>query len=266
MTRHAPRDDAGYWNQVVTGRRRSSADAWWRAHADHVNRTLCDRWWPDVPVRRILKTDLFDEASGEGLLPRLETRATAVAIDHAIEIARRARTGQRSRLAAVSDVRTLPFPDGCFDLVISNSTLDHFEERAAIDAGLAELHRVLAVGGQLILTLDNAANPVVAARNALPFALTHALGLVPYFVGATYGSRLGSGALERVGFEVRARTSVLHCPRIAAIAAARLLAGPGRQRTRSIYLRGLEACEWLERWPTRYATGYFVAWRAIKPS
>ena len=36
----------------------------------------------------------------------------------------------------------------------------------------------------LILTLDNAANPLIAIRNALPFAMLKRSGVVPYFVGA----------------------------------------------------------------------------------
>ncbi len=63
---------------------------------------------------------------------------------------------------------TLPFPDGAFDRVFSNSTLDHFDSRDDIREALRELARVLHPEGELLLTLDNLANPVVRLRNALP--------------------------------------------------------------------------------------------------
>ena len=75
-----------------------------------------------------------------------------------------------------ADVRCLPFVDGVFDLVVSNSTLDHFETSREIERAVAEIHRVLAPRGLFILTLDNPANPAVALRNALPFALLHQVG------------------------------------------------------------------------------------------
>ena len=79
---------------------------------------------------------------------------------------------------------TLPTGD-TFDLVVSNSTLDHFARADDITIALREIQQVLKPGGRLILTLDNPSNPVVRLRNALPFAALNQMGLVPYFVGAT---------------------------------------------------------------------------------
>ena len=60
----------------------------------------------------------------------------------------------------------LPFPNGCFDLVVNNQVLEHVED---LDRALAEIHRVLKPGG--------AALSVFPARDAwreghigIPFA------------------------------------------------------------------------------------------------
>src|SRR5439155_7848743 len=47
----------------------------------------------------------------------------------------------------------------------------------------------VALGGALVVTLDNGANPVVALRNRLPLGALRRLSLVPYAVGATCGPR-----------------------------------------------------------------------------
>ena len=82
------------------------------------------------------------------------------------------------------------------------STLDHFRSHSEIVTSLRELLRVLRPGGQLLLTLDNPANPLVGLRNALPFGLLHRLRIVPYYVGATCGPRGLRRLLPQVGFEV----------------------------------------------------------------
>ena len=56
------------------------------------------------------------------------------------------------------------FPPASFDVVLSTSTLDHFDRRDEIAVALAELRRVLADGGRLLVTLDNPANPILRLR------------------------------------------------------------------------------------------------------
>jgi len=135
---------------------------------------------------------------------------------------------------------------------VSNSTLDHFPALAEVETAVRELHRVLAPGGLLVLTLDNPWNPLVALRNALPFGPLARIGLVPYYVGATCGPRRLRRLLGEAGFLVEELGAVLHVPRVA----ARALRPP---------LRLLVAAERLGRWPTRYLTGQFVAARARRP-
>ena len=236
----------------------------WRRHSDAVNTALVQRWLPARP-RRILKTDLFDEAVSDGVYPALAQRGHVVGIDRSDAVVAAARARHPALQAVHADVRDLPFADGEFDAVLSLSTLDHFETLAGLSDAVRELHRALAPGGTLLLTLDNAANPAVRLRNALPFRLLHRLGLVPYSVGATCGPATLRRALADAGFRVERVDAVMHAPRAPAVAAAGLLgrhAGPRAQRR---FLALLSRLEVLGRLPTRYVTGYFVAARARRP-
>ena len=253
-----------YWDGV--------ADAWgqgrdrlWRAHSDALNVALCRRWLSDRTARRLLKTDLFDEAAGIGLWPHLTALAHRVdAIDVSHSVARRAHAQQRLP-AVTADVRHLPFSDGAFDTIVSNSTLDHFDDTAAIADGLRELHRVLEARGRLLLTLDNGANPAVALRNALPQRWLSSIGLVPYRMGHTLRPLAAADLLTKLGFSVLERTAIMHSPRVMMVPLARLWdrISDGSNGTNR-YLRAIERFEIAERWPTRFLTGHFVALLAIK--
>jgi SAM-dependent methyltransferase len=253
-----------YWNRVgeawTIG---APLDRLWREHSDAVNGALLERWLPER-AGLVLKTDLFDEAVGSGLMGGLERRGRAFGIDTSIAIARSAVERSELRRAACADVRQLPFGDAGFDAAVSNSTLDHFGSFEELALSLRELQRVLRPGGVLLLTLDNPVNPLVALRNALPFPLLNRVGLVPYYVGVTCGPRRLRRLLEAVGFQVSAMDAVLHCPRVLAVALCRAVERSDSAWARRVTLRLLGACEALSGWPLRYLTGHFVAVRAIK--
>jgi len=219
----------------------------------------------DPPAASVLKTDAFDEAVGEGLYPFLQQHAREV---HGIDIAPEAVNEAARRYPGFhvrrGDVRKLPFSDSSFDLVVSNSTLDHFPAAKEIHRSLQELNRVLKPGGELVISMDNLQNPIVALRSILPFKMLKKLHLVPYFVGATFGRRGLTSALEKAGFEVMETKAVLHCPRFLAVPLAGILqqrAGPDVRRR---FLRLLAGFEALGKLPCRYFTGHFVAVRALK--
>lgn len=258
-------EETSYWESIADEWKKNRPDRLWRKHSDAINQSLLFRWLPEQPVSRLLKTDTFDEAVGEGLTRFLQARAhSVVGMDLSFKNVQLACLGEVSARGACADVRNLPFRRESFDVVVSNSTLDHFRTLEEITVSLRELHRVLRKEGQLIVTLDNLANPTIAARNHLPFKLLKRLGIVPYFVGATCGPFRLQQLLREVGFEVRDVTAVLHCPRMIAVLVAKLLCSRAQPPAQQQFLGWLQRFERMSRWPTRYLTGHFIAVRAEK--
>lgn len=163
-------------------------------------------------------------------------------------------------------MRHLPFASGVFDVIVSNSTLDHFESSDEITAGLNELHRVLRPRGHLLLTLDNLANPVIALRNMLPFNLLNRLNLVPYYMGATLGPERLRKQIENAGFKVLEMCAIMHFPRILIMVMDYILGSYWRLETNSRLFSFVRSFEHLSKLPTRFITGYYVAVKAIRPS
>lgn len=237
----------------------------WRHHSDRINTALLRRWLPANRIDLLLKTDLFDEAIAEGLHSILTFHAKRlIGIDLSLSVIIEARLRYPHLQAVETDVRCLPFPDGKFDVIVSNSTLDHFESFDDIVVSLLELRRVLRPGGQLVLTLDNLANPVVLLRNILPFRLLHQLRIVPYFVGVTLGPHRLRHLLQRIGFDVIEVDATVHCPRILAVTIARVLEKFAKPKTQKAFLRFLMAFEYLSHLPTRFITGNFVAVKVMR--
>jgi SAM-dependent methyltransferase len=237
----------------------------WRSHSDAVNLSLLSRWLQAGKADCVLKTDLFDEMCSEGLYQVLATHArTFVGIDLSSTILRGARSRHEGIQCVAADVQRLPFADAEFDLIVSTSTLDHFESGAAIAQSLAELFRILRRGGHLIITMDNPTNQIIRIRNALPFRLRSLLGITPYYVGATCNAMDLQDLLIEAGFGVLEITTVMHCPRVFAVAVACLLERCAPQWLQRGFLRILMAFERLERLPTHRLTGHFTAIRALK--
>jgi len=253
-----------YWDRIAREWPRHAAIPLWRQHSDRVNGALLARWLPPRPISCVLKTDLFEEAVGDGLHPLLQQRArSTIGIDISRAAVARA-SGRHLRLKGlVADVRRLPFKSGSFDSVVSMSTLDHFSRTSDIATALTELHRVLRAGGELVVTMDNTRNPIIALRERVQAPLLW-LGLLPYFTGVSCDASGLRRLLDEAGFEIRDETTVLHSPRVPAMVVARVLDAFGVSRLNRYYLDLVGSFERLADSRAGSVTGYFVAARAFK--
>jgi hypothetical protein len=97
---------ARYWEAVAARWKEARPQRLWRVHHDAVNSALLARWLPAGQVGRLLKTDLFDEAFGDGLYPLLSSRAHSVAaVDLSALTVATARSRYPSLQALQADVR-----------------------------------------------------------------------------------------------------------------------------------------------------------------
>ncbi len=251
-----------HWGELPEGCLAEGFQKLWRTHSDAVNAALLNRWLPESSLGCILKTDLFDEAVHDGLIPSLIPRSGQLfCIDISFVIHQLARRRYPVLQTASADVRKLPFKAESFDGIVSNSTLDHFESMEELRAALQEIRRVMRPGGHLILTLDNPANPIVYLRNRIPSGLLRRIGAVPYYMGRTLGKRRLTCLLKDLGFKLHETDVILHCPRILAVWLAGWMEKHASGETQRKFLSLLMRFEKLSKLPTRHLTGYFIAVR-----
>ncbi|MFM7085655.1 MAG: class I SAM-dependent methyltransferase [Cyanobium sp.] len=269
--------DTLYWDDIGAAWVQKRPQRLWRDFADRHQFSLVARWFQsqdgdaigshqDAACNRVLKTDLFDEVAGTGIVSRLAAaglQVTAVDLSPVIVAATLSRHPELD--AFVADVRAMPFEAAQFDYVFSGSTLDHFDSRDDIQIALCEIRRVMRPGGRLILTMDNPVNPLICLRNSPLLPALRGLGIVPYQVGATLAPRALAKAVRAAGFDPLTITAVMHCPRVIAVALARLV-----ERLPSAcgetMMDCLMACERLEPLPSRWITGHYIAVHAIARS
>ena len=259
---------SGYWDGILSATLGARPIEAWRAYMRDVYVGLMRRWLTSPHSGPGLKTDLFEEAvTDHELMSELGSGSVGLDCSPAIAATAADRLRARARsLCIVGDVRQIPLRAGAVARILAGSSLDHFPDKRDIAVSLRELARVLGPGGTLVLTLDNPHNPVVWVRNHLPITWLTRLGLVPYYVGATYGLAEGRRQIEAVGLVVTDVAAVAHAPRAPAIALAGLTGQLRSRRLAAWLLRGLRMFETLGRWPTRYRTAYYLAFRAEKRS
>jgi len=220
----------------------------------------------------VLKTDLFDVAfaSRPFLLDlALSEDISVVGIDVSREVvsvakSRAAQRGLDGTGYLRCDVRHIPLKDSSIDLIVSDSTLDHFSSETDIVTSLKEMRRVLRPGGVLILTIDNESSltypPYVLVR------LWMRLGLAPYFIGKTMSPSKLRRVLEGLGLTVAEMTAIFHCPHPDALVrwCETLLRRLSRGRLDGPIRRALLLLEGLGKTRTKYLTGRYIAVRAVK--
>jgi len=260
-----------YWDQIADNLAKRYefgeplAEQYRRVHFN-----LIERWVDLKSIRRILKTDLFAEGldpSRAFLWDVMKNNSDVVGIDISPGITSRAKT-VTAKYAPISpakylacDVRHLPFASNTFDLIISDSTLDHFHNENEIIKALFELSRVLKPGGTLFITMDNKSNITEPL-----FRLWIFFRLSYFFIGKTYSVNELKAALSEAGLRVTDTTAIIHNPRFFARRLISLLHKGNPSRFNRFLRRVLIAFDGLEGWKTKYLTAQFIAAKAIKPS
>ena len=260
-----------YWDTIIRKSCERPHEDLWRAHMRQVYKGLAGKWLGGSNGGITLKTDLYDEATTKyNLIPLFGQRCECIfGIDASFEIAAAAKRRMISEWngwgnAVVSDIRNSSFNADSFDLIISNSTLDHFPNKNDIIVSIKEIRRMLKPEGVLIITLDNPLNPVVFLRNVLSYKLLKFFGIIPYYMGVTVSRHELIRILESNGFSVHDSTYIDHSPRILVIWIGNIIEKLACERIKVWFLRLLGICECLERFPMRYMTGYFIAVKASK--
>lgn len=238
--------------------------AWWRAQATTL-REWIGRTAGSAQPGWVLKTDLFDEASGPhhhaADFPA-HVQFLGIDIDYAVARAARARLQAEGHAAAlvVGDVRALPFSGRSIRLVVCLSTLDHFPSEEDIRLSLVELRRVLCLDGRMLLTLDNPLNPEVALRSWLPARLVRLLRADSFPLGATLEPGQANRLLAALGFSIDEQGYVIHAPRYPLIRLGRWLGRHGAMRLEQWLERAQRAMEGLGRTPLRALSGHYLFW------
>jgi len=235
----------------------------------YIHFDLITRWVDITTSQTILKTDLFAEA----LCPQraflwdiLKRTSNITGMDISAKITSLAKNNAAQYAAGSSaeyitcDIRRLPLADTSFDLIVSDSTLDHFSNKAEIITALSELWRILKPGGTLIITMDNKGNITEPL-----FRLWILLGLAPFFIGETYSIRELKKALSKEGFFVKDCTAIIHNPRLITKKMIVFLRKVAPARATLWIRKLLNVLDRLENKRTKYLTSQFIAVKALKP-
>ena len=214
--------------------------------------------WAPTGVRRLLKTDLFEEGFGKDSL--LDALAATYPMVVGMDISRVVAAAAKGRVpgagCVVSDACALPFKPRTFDLIVSISTLDHLPPAALPDA-LGELCRVLRPAGCLILTLDSRHNPLHVLSNHIRRWMRRIHAERCYTVNEVVA------ALARQPVAVTETTAIYHVPFPVNFLAKKARAAAGARA--DVWIRGVVGlCRRLAPLPTRFFTGRYIALRIVK--
>ena len=175
-------------------------------------KSLFENYCPDLKGKKILKTDLWDEAKNTQILRWTALEGAQVyGIDISGPIVNEAakifNKGPAARLI-VNDVRNIAFASDSFDVIYSMGTIEHFHEYRQ---ALKECYRVLRPGGLIFMGVPNRWDPFL--RPAMVW-LMQALNIYSYGYERSFSRRQLEGMLSKTGFEISGLSGVLFIPGI----------------------------------------------------
>lgn len=226
---------------------------------------LIRNWSCGLEGKKILKTDLYEEAFGADqlLFWLIKKNAKIYGMDISFKITNKAKMNARIhsvyfKNSIVADVRSCSFRDESFDLIISNSTLDNLPA-CDVSEALSEFKRILKSTGILILTLDNAHNPLYLAG----YYLGKLLNANKYYQDHCYTVKRTKFLVEQSNFFVQDVTAIVHIPtpfnRLAILL----------KKSNSVFMENLvKYCitlfAKLGKRKTKFLTGWFIALKLTK--
>lgn len=175
---------------------------------EHVR--LLSRWLGGANRQALaLKTDAYEEFHGtDSFLGWLTGACGRVwVVDVSKEVLNGATRRGYGAFFLNASVTSLPTRGSSLDLIVSNSTLDHLSAQD-MRLALGEFSRSLRRGGILVLTLDNAHNPLYR----LGYIAGKFMGLQKYHQERCYRKDEVIPWLEGLGFAVEETASIVHLP------------------------------------------------------
>ena len=262
--------NSNYWNSIAEKiPKGQDYDVLLAEHYRISHLNLLTRWIDFSKQQKILKTDLFAEA----LCPErsfvweiLKTPCDFTGIDISPDICQKA--GEMASILVPGsfpvliscDLRKLPFADNSYDVIISDSSLDHYSNSSDIEVAIRELFRILKPGGSLVITMDNKTNLTEPL-----FRIWILLNLAPFFIGKTYSMQELKRSLENNGFEVLDSAPLIHNPRFFSKFFANTLRRYFPDKCEFLIRKQLGFYDSLDNKLTKYLTAQFVAAKAKKP-
>jgi SAM-dependent methyltransferase len=170
---------------------------------------LLSRHLGTLAGKRVLKTDLWDEARNTRILQWVQRQgAKVVGVDISPSVVRMAGAAftDAALMAVNADVRALPFADASFHAIYSMGTIEHFPET---EAAVHELYRVLKPGGRAIVGVPNRHDPFL---RPLMVTILYRLGLYGYGYEKSYSRKALRQMLEAAGFVITGDEAILFMP------------------------------------------------------
>lgn len=257
--------DGRYWNDVASKMKDSYTDNPFFRYKKQELLGLINLWGKEYLEGKILKTDLYEEALGydDFLFDLAKNNINVYGIDISSKIValakKKAKDLKVSLHLSVQDVRKLDLKDESFDLIISNSTLDHFPE---IEKALLEIYRTLKKDGVLILTLLNKNNLAIYLLCKIMRIFNRYYG---FYTEKAYSLREIRILTNKVGFEVVGSSTIIHTPPPLPTI-INVLYKSRSKILKSISRKLISFFKFLGRKSKiiNYFTGYLIAVRAIK--
>jgi SAM-dependent methyltransferase len=258
--------DAAYWDALARrmGAHHLEENIAIYKRSEHIR--LIRAWGGVLKGKTVLKTDLYEEAFGADhfLFWLLNRGAVVVGMDISVNVAgaakrRSALLRRNLHLASTSDICRTAFKDASFDMIICNSTLDNMPF-ADVPRALSELYRILKPGGTLILTLDNAHNPLYR----LGYFLAKIFRTQGHYQDRCYSLRDVEALVSREKFHWQDVRAIVHIPtpfNKAAVLLTRLLGKRARRflRRAVMFFSGAGKSKRMQ-----FLTGWFLAFKMVK--